>query len=51
MYVVVSMWVEGRPGICFRRGMMVGGMTAPALGILYKQKTPKLSRRSLQCTI
>ena len=34
MYVEVSMWLLGTFGIGFRIGEMVGGTTAPALGIL-----------------
>ena len=33
-YVHVSMCVDGFPGTCFLRGMMMGGTTAPAHGIL-----------------
>lgn len=34
MKVEVSMCVLGTPGVCRRMGKIVGGTTAPALGIL-----------------
>ena len=42
----MSMCVDGRPGTCFLSGMMVGGTTAPAHGIL--PATPQRGSPNLQ---